>query len=131
MRLNMSYYSYYNFKRRKIMLVYDFRTIGNKLLAIRKKAGLTQSEVADAANLSDRTYADIERGTVNMRIETILKICGALHITPDAVLTDDNPNLAAKQAELLEQLDHCTVQQKETALELLSVYLRSTKGPTV
>ena len=62
------------------MLVYDFRTIGNKLLAIRKKAGLTQSEVADAANLSDRTYADIERGTVNMRIETILKICGALHI---------------------------------------------------
>ncbi len=127
----MSYYSYYNFKRRKIMLVYDFRTIGNKLLAIRKKAGLTQSEVADAANLSDRTYADIERGTVNMRIETILKICGALHITPDAVLTDDNPNLAAKQAELLEQLDHCTVQQKETALELLSVYLRSTKGPTV
>ncbi len=127
----MSYYSYYNFKRRKIMLVYDFRTIGNKLLAIRKKAGLTQSEVADAANLSDRTYADIERGTVNMRIETILKICGALHITPDAVLTDDNPNLAAKQAELLEQLDHCTVQQKETALELLSVYLRSTKEPTV
>ena len=127
----MSYYSYYNFKRRKIMLVYDFRTICNKLLAIRKKAGLTQSEVADAANLSDRTYADIERGTVNMRIETILKICGALHITPDAVLTDDNPNLAAKQAELLEQLDHCTVQQKETALELLSVYLRSTNGPTV
>ena len=127
----MSYYSYYNFKRRKIMLVYDFRTIGNKLLAIRKKAGLTQSEVADAANLSDRTYADIERGTVNMRIETILKICGALHITPDAVFTDDNPNLAAKQAELLEQLDHCTVQQKETALELLSVYLRSTNGPTV
>ena len=127
----MSYYSYYNFKRRKIMLVYDFRTIGNKLLAIRKKAGLTQSEVADAANLSDRTYADIERGTVNMRIETILKICGALHITPDAVLTDDNPSLAAKQAELLEQLDHCTVQQKETALELLSVYLRSTNEPTV
>ena len=113
------------------MLVYDFRTIGNKLLAIRKKVGLTQSEVADAANLSDRTYADIERGTVNMRIETILKICGALHSTPDAVLTDDNPNLAAKQAELLEQLDHCTVHQKETALELLSVYLRSTNGPTV
>ena len=113
------------------MLVYDFRTIGNKLLAIRKKAGLTQSEVADAANLSDRTYADIERGTANMRIESILKISGALHITPDAVLTDDNPNLAAKQAELLEQLDHCTVQQKETALELLSVYLRSTNGPTV
>ena len=55
------------------MLVFDFRTIGNKLLSIRKKAGLTQSEVAEKANLSDRTYADIERGTVNMRMETYTK----------------------------------------------------------
>lgn len=109
------------------MLVFDFRAIGNKLLAIRKKAGLTQSEVAEAANLSDRTYADIERGTVNMRIETVLKICEALHITPDVVLTENNPNLAVKQAELFEELEQCSVQQKETALELLSVYLRSIK----
>ncbi len=111
------------------MLIFDFRAIGNKLLAIRKKAGLTQSEVAEAANLSDRTYADIERGTVNMRIETVLKICEALHITPDAVLTEDNPNLSAKQAGLIEELDKCTLQQKETALELLGVYLRSLSLP--
>lgn len=109
------------------MLIFDFRAIGNKLLAIRKKAGLTQIEVAEAANLSDRTYADIERGTVNMRIETVLKICEALQITPDEVLTEDNPNLSAKQAELLDELNKCTVHQKETALELLAVYLRSIK----
>lgn len=109
------------------MLVFDFRVIGNKLLAIRKKAGLTQSEVAEAANLSDRTYADIERGTVNMRIETVLKICEALHITPDTVLTEDNPTLSVKQAELMIELEKCTVKQKETALELLAVYLHSLK----
>ena len=107
------------------MLIFDFRAIGNKLLAIRKKAGLTQSEVAEAANLSDRTYADIERGTVNMRIETVLKICDALHITPDVMLTEEIPNLSAKQAELIARLDSCTPQQRETALELLAVYLRS------
>lgn len=111
------------------MLVFDFRAIGNKLLAIRKKSGLTQSEVAEAANLSDRTYADIERGTVNMRIETVLKICEALHITPDVVLTEENPNLSAKQTELLAELEKCTAQQKETALSLLTVYLRSLNLP--
>ena len=57
------------------MLIYDFREIGNRLLSFRKKAGLTQIEVAEAASPSDRTYADIERGSVNMRIETILRIC--------------------------------------------------------
>ena len=42
------------------MLVFDFYAIGNKLLSIRKRMGLTQSEVAEAAGISDRTYADIE-----------------------------------------------------------------------
>ena len=65
------------------MLLCDMREIGNKLLAIRKRMGMTQVEVAEAAGLSGRTYADIERGTVNMRVETILHICEALHISPD------------------------------------------------
>lgn len=107
------------------MLVFDFRTIGNKLLSIRKKAGLTQSEVAEKANLSDRTYADIERGTVNMRIETILKICEALHITPDMVLTTEDPDITAKQDEIFKRLEQCTPSQKDTALKLLTVYLNS------
>lgn len=107
------------------MLVFDFHAIGNKLLAVRKRAGLTQAEVAEAAGLSDRTYADIERGTVNMRIETILRICQALHITPDEILTEQNLSYYSRQEELLRKLDSCTPQQKETALQLLSVYLDS------
>lgn len=83
--------------------------------------------MAEAANLSDRTYADIERGTVNIRIETILKICDALHITPDVVLTEENPCLAAKQEEIISELEKCTAHQKETALNLLAVYLDSLK----
>lgn len=107
------------------MLVYDFHAVGNKLLAVRKRLGLTQNEVAEAAGLSDRTYADIERGTVNMRTETVLRICDALHITPDSILTVDNPSFSLRQKELLEQLDACSPREKETAFHLLSVYLQS------
>jgi len=107
------------------MLLFDFHAIGNKLLALRKRCGMTQAEVAEAAGLSDRTYADIERGTVNMRIETILRICEALHITPDEVLTEENGNTDAKQDELLTRLNACNPKDKETALRLLDVYLKS------
>ena len=107
------------------MLIFDFRKIGNKLLSIRKRLGMTQSEVAEASGLSDRTYADIERGSVNMRIETILKICSALRITPDEIFTEDNTALTIKQNELIERLNRCKSEEKETALELLSVYLKS------
>lgn len=106
------------------MLVFDMRAIGNKLLLIRKKLGMTQAEVAEAAGLSDRTYADIERGTVNMRIETILKICKALCITPDEILTETSP-LECKQNELFERLSSRTPKERETALKLIEVYLKS------
>ena len=107
------------------MLVFDFHKIGNKLFTIRKRNGMTQAEVAEAAGLSDRTYADIERGTVNMRIETILRICEVLHITPDEILTEDNVSVTSKQEELWQRLNACSTKDKETALQLLSVYLKS------
>ena len=79
------------------MLIFDTIQIGNKLLQFRKKSGLTQAEVAEAAGLSDRTYADIERGTVNMKIETVLRICGALKITPNEILTEEQAPISLRR----------------------------------
>lgn len=107
------------------MLLFDLHAIGNKLLSIRKRCGMTQSEVAEAAGLSDRTYADIERGTVNMRIETVLRICDALHISPDEILTRNDPTLHIQQESLIARLNACNPKDKETALRLLDIYLRS------
>ena len=107
------------------MLIFDMHTVGNRLLAFRKRMGMTQAEVAESAGLSDRTYADIERGTVNMRIETILRICSVLHITPDEVLTDDSTALSTQQAELWDRLNACNPKDRETALKLLSLFLQS------
>ena len=107
------------------MLVFDLHTIGNKLLIVRKRMGMTQAEVAESAGLSDRTYADIERGTVNTRTETILRICNTLHITPDEILTEDSTSLSIQQTELWERLNACNSKDKETALQLLSIYLKS------
>ena len=107
------------------MLIFDLHTIGNRLLMIRKRMGMTQAEVAEAAGLSDRTYTDIERGTVNMRTETILRICNVLHITPDEILTEESVSLTAQQEDLWVRLNACNPKDKETALHLLSVYLKS------
>ena len=107
------------------MLIFDLRVIGNRLLNIRKRMGMTQSEVAEAAGLSDRTYADIERGTVNMRTETLLRICNVLHITPDEVLTEEQESLTVRQEELWERMKACNSKDKEIALQLLAIYLKS------
>ena len=107
------------------MLIYDMRKIGNKILALRKKMGLTQAELAEKAGLADRTYADIERGNVNMRIETFLKICDSLRVTPDAILTEENTALQLKQEEVMKKLTDCSEKEKQTALSLINIYLSS------
>lgn len=107
------------------MLIDDSRVIGNRLLTIRKHTGMTQAQVAEAAGLSDRTYADIERGSANMRIKTLLAICHALHITPDEIMTDNDCANDVREEELIARLNACAPKDKETALALLAVYLRS------
>ena len=105
------------------MLIFDFARIGNQLFAIRRRMGLTQADVAEAAYLSVRTYADIERGKVNMRVATMLNICRVLRITPDEILTTDERSVAKKQEILFKKLESCSAKDKETALKLLSVFL--------
>ena len=107
------------------MLITDFIAIGNRLHDLRKKVGMTQAEVAEAAGVSDRTYADIERGSVNMRVDTILRICKVLKATPDEIFIDDNSLTDAAQNEIWERLSNCSQKQRETALSLLTVYLNS------
>ena len=107
------------------MLLFDKRQIGDRLLLHRKRIGMTQAEIAQAAGLSDRTYADIERGETNMRVGSLLQICKALHVTPDEILTDRDYDIATLQSELINNLEACTLKDRSTALELLKVYLQS------
>lgn len=109
------------------MLISDFCQIGNKLLSIRKRSGMTQAEVAEKAGLADRTYADIERGTSNMRVETLVRICEALQTTPDEIFLAEPQNRVEEAESLEERLHACTPSQRRTALALIQVYLDSLK----
>ena len=106
------------------MLVFDFKVIGHKLYEIRTKKLMSRAEVAEKANLSDRTYADIERGSVNMRVETILKICDALKITPNDIFVSQEDKILTEE-EIINIIKKCSPKEKETALNLLEVYLQS------
>lgn len=105
------------------MLIFDLKIVGNKLYEIRTKKLMSRLEVAEKANLSDRTYADIERGSVNMRIETILRICDALNITPNDIFVSEKSEVSER--DILELLNDCSSKEKETALKLIKTYFDS------
>lgn len=101
------------------------RHVGEKLFQLRKHYGLTQLEAANQAGISEKTYAQFERGTLNVRMDTISRVCEAFHITPDVIFTDANPHATAREEDILARLQACNPQQKETALRILEAYLQS------
>ncbi len=110
------------------MLIFNMKEIGNNLYSARKRRGFTQAYVGESANISDRTYADIERGNTDMRISTLLKICSALHVEPNDILTRDDKTEELTESEIMDLLSTCNLDRKKTALRLLQVYISAVKG---
>lgn len=107
------------------MLIFDLQVMGQNLLRYRKAAGLTQEELAEAANLSARAYADIERGSVSARLDSLLKICDALGITPDDVLTEKTNDAEQLRKELIHKINHVSAKELEPALKILDIFFSS------
>lgn len=58
--------------------VYDAAKIRSWLIEIREASGMTQGQVADASEIAQPSYCDIERGKINPKPETAKRIGSVL-----------------------------------------------------
>ncbi|MCI8339213.1 MAG: helix-turn-helix transcriptional regulator [Lachnospiraceae bacterium] len=63
--------------------------IGQNLSAIRLQHGLTQAELAEAADVTTDHISHVENGSNGISLELLLKICRALGITPNDILSGE------------------------------------------
>lgn len=56
----------------------DLQGIGKAIRARRKLRKILQEDLAEIAGISERTLRDIENGTANPELSTLMKICGTL-----------------------------------------------------
>lgn len=70
-------------------------SIGANIRAVRKARGLTQQEVADAAELADSAIRKYESGKIVPTVKTLRRIASALGV-PLTVLIDGGPDEDAK-----------------------------------
>ncbi len=61
--------------------------MGNRILKRRKELGLTQEQLAEAMELSLQSVSCIELGKKAIRPENLFKLCRALDISSDYILT--------------------------------------------
>lgn len=79
----------------------DMQQLAERLLVARRRAGLTQTQVAWRADLHLGNYNEIERGKrPGLRVETLYRLCQVLGVGADYLLglppqQEDSPNADA------------------------------------
>ena len=56
----------------------DKKQIGRVIVAARRREGLDQQTLADLSGVSARTLSDLERGTGNPTLSSLLRVVGTL-----------------------------------------------------
>lgn len=88
--------------------------IGNRLAKRRKELHLTQEQVAFKINLSLQSVSCIELGKKAIRLENLLRMCSALDLSPNYVLTgkksSDQVDGILKKLSLLSDTDYAFVE---------------------
>lgn len=96
----------------------NYKELGERVAKRRKVLNLTQDDVAEATGLSNNHISNIENNHSIPSIETLMKICQALDITPDYfllgivrhandnLLTQINQKIKLCDEKKLELVDH-------------------------
>ena len=64
----------------------DYSIIAKRMASRRAELRITQSELADKTGLTPKYISNIETSHSIPSIETVMKICSALDVTPDYLL---------------------------------------------
>lgn len=84
-------------------------TVGENIKTYRKKAKLTQLELAQRANMSRSYLADVERDRYNPSVDTLKSIASALNIPVSYLLSEDNEKKSNQKLPELTEKDEVDI----------------------
>ncbi len=67
----------------------DYIMMGRRIRLYRHQKKLTQEQLAEQVGVSASFMGHIERGSRIASIETLMKICAVLNVTPNELLSDE------------------------------------------
>ena len=67
----------------------DYAILGQRIRYYRQQRLLTQEQLAERTGVSASFMGHIERGSRIASLETLMRLCDALQVTPNDLLADD------------------------------------------
>ena len=66
----------------------DYEKLGDNIRNYREQRGFTKEKLAELSNISDKHLSKIERGKINIKIDTLVNVANALGTSVDKLLLD-------------------------------------------
>ena len=104
------------------------KRFGHLVAAHRRRQGLTQQKLADAARLSPDMIARIEAGTTGARFPSIERLSEALQVDPAELFTPDLPKGALRRTKVTDMIARLT-KLSDPELEWLDAVLAAALKP--
>lgn len=109
---------------------YDRKAVGKRLQGKRKQRGWSRKYVAEKIGLVEKYYADIERGTCGMSIETLIALTDLYGFTMDTLIYGEKGNMGilGQDTRLLQELEAMSPGQQDACRQLLLLFVNGIHG---
>ena len=103
----------------------DYSAVGKRISLIRKNRRMTQEQLAEKAELSNIYISHIENSRSIPSLETLMKLCSALDITPDEVLLGTKQDMDNYlQSDIQKKLILCTPKERRMVSRFIDLLLK-------
>lgn len=108
---------------------YDRLSAGERIRLKRNLLGFTQDEMAEKIDRATKYYADIERGSCGMSIETLMALSSVMNMSLDYIIYGKTSSSNEKEchtdetAAILDMLNNMPKKNREYAFRLLKLFL--------
>lgn len=96
--------------------------IGQRLRQRRQELGLTREKMSELADIGTGYYGQLEVGTSQMSIDTLLKLSHSMHLPMEYILLGTGYE-AGDASAVIDLLQHCTDRELSLAEDMLKLFL--------
>ena len=96
--------------------------IGQRLRRRRQELGLTREKMSELADIGSGYYGQLEVGTSQMSIDTLVKLSRSMHLPMEYILFGEGEGPGDTSA-VLDLLRRCTTRELKLAEEVLKLFL--------
>ena len=83
---------------------YNKQDLGETIKTLRKLHNISQEKLADRAELSQQQLSRIELGLNTPKIETLIKLSEALHVSIEVIVNTNNKGMDRRELMILEKI---------------------------